>query len=65
MTGCTALPTAARRWKREDASCASSAKTVVLFGGNEHAVCYLHAAAWKRAEDKGTQRGLAASWRWE
>jgi hypothetical protein len=60
---CQALPAAARRGFREDALCASRAKTHVAFRGGSVAVCRMHEATYQRwgAEAESNAQTL---WGW-
>lgn len=64
---CDAIPAAARRWNRPDASCASKhAEDIVSYGGVEHKLCRMHLATWiARGHDAEYQYALAVAWGWD
>lgn len=61
---CQALPAAARRGFREDALCASSAKTHVAFRGGYVAVCRMHEATYLRWGDDA-ESNAQTLWGWQ
>ncbi len=62
--GCQGRPNAGRRWQREDALCANSARSSVPFGGREVPVCLIHARTHARWElPDGERQTCLISWR--
>jgi hypothetical protein len=60
---CQAVPSAARRGWREDALCASIAKTEVEFCDQLVPVCRMHEATYARWGDTA-ERNAIELWRW-